>query len=220
MNDIRYIAIADDHALFRKGLISLINLFPNYKILFDSANGEEFIKMLKPSALPNIALLDINMPKMDGYQTSEWLRINYPSVKVLALSTMESETSIIKMIKHGARGYVLKDAEPAELKKAFDELSDLGFFYNEQVTKKVMQSVNQLSDEKSQINKLLNLTPREIEFIKLTCSEKSYQAIAKEMVVSHRTVDGYRDALFKKLNVTTRVGIVLYAVKHKIITIN
>jgi DNA-binding NarL/FixJ family response regulator len=155
-----------------------------------------------------------------GSNISEWLRINYPSVKVLALSTMESETSIIKMIKHGARGYVLKDAEPAELKKAFDELSDLGFFYNEQVTKKVMQSVNQLSDEKSQINKLLNLTPREIEFIKLTCSEKSYQAIAKEMVVSHRTVDGYRDALFKKLNVTTRVGIVLYAVKHKIITIN
>ena len=219
MSDTRYIAIADDHGLFRKGLISLINLFPKYKILFDAANGEEFIKMLKPSALPDIALLDINMPRMDGYQTSEWLRMNYPTVKVLALSTMESETSIIKMIKHGAKGYVLKDAEPAELKRAFDELLVLGFFYNDQVTKKVMQSVTDLSDEKSHISKLLNLTPREIEFIKLTCTEKSYQAIAQEMSISHRTVDGYRDSLFKKLHVTTRIGIVLFAVKNKIITI-
>lgn len=219
MPDTRYIAIADDHALFRKGLMSLINLFPNYKILFDAANGEEFIQMLKPSALPDIALLDINMPKMDGYQTSEWLRVNYPNVKVLALSTMEAEASIIKMIKHGAKGYVLKDAEPAELKRAFDELLDLGFFYNELVTKKVLQSFSQLSDDNSQISKLLNLSPREIEFIKLACSEKSYQDIAKEMLVSHRTIDGYRDSLFKKLNVTTRVGMVLYAIKNKLIVI-
>jgi DNA-binding NarL/FixJ family response regulator len=219
MNEVKYIAIADDHSLFRKGLISLINLFPNYKILFDAANGEEFIKYLKPSALPDIALLDINMPKMDGYQTSQWLRINYPSVNVLALSTMEAETSIIKMIKHGAKGYVLKDAEPAELKQAFDEILSRGFFYNELITKKVLQSITLLTDEKSEINTLVKLTPKELEFLKLTCTEKNYHEIASDMRVSHRTVDGYRENLFKKLNVSTRVGLVMFAVKNKIVNV-
>jgi len=217
MSDIKYIAIADDHSLFRKGLISLINLFPNYKILFDAPNGEEFINMLKPSALPDIALLDINMPKMDGYQTSEWLRVNYPQVNVLALSTMEAEASIIKMIKHGAKGYVLKDAEPAELKQAFDELLARGFFYNELITKKVLQSISMLTDQKSDFSTLLNLSTKEIEFIKLACTEKNYHEIATEMLVSHRTIDGYREILFKKLNVTTRVGLVIYAFRNKIV---
>ncbi len=217
MNDTKYIAIADDHALFRKGLISLINLFPNYKILFDAANGEEFLKLIKPSALPDIALLDINMPIMDGYQTAEWLRINYPDIKILALSTMDSETSIIKMIRHGARGYVLKDAEPSELKQAFDEVLSRGFFYNDLVTKKVLQSIHLLTDDKSSMNILMKLNERELEFLKLACSEKTYYHIAKEMFVSERTVDGYRDALFKKLNVSTRVGLVMFAIKNEIV---
>lgn len=217
MNDTKYIAIADDHALFRKGLIALINLFPNYKILFDASNGEEFINCIQPSALPDIALLDITMPKMDGYQTAEWLRVNYPEVKTLALSTMEAETSIIKMIKHGAKGYVLKDAEPAELKRAFDEVLSRGFYYNELVTRKVLQSIHLLADDKSEINTLAKLSTREIDFLKLACSEKSYQQIAKEMFVSERTVDGYRDSLFRKLNITTRVGLVMYAIKNGIV---
>lgn len=217
MNDTKYIAIADDHALFRKGLIALINLFPNYKILFDAANGEEFIKLLKPSALPDIALLDITMRKMDGYETAAWVRANYPEVKILALSTMEAETSIIKMIKYGAKGYVLKDAEPSELKQAFDEVLNRGFFYNELVTRKVLQSIHLLANDKSEINTLAKLSSREIDFLKLACSEKTYHQIAKEMFVSERTVDGYRDALFNKLNITTRVGLVMYAIKNNIV---
>jgi DNA-binding NarL/FixJ family response regulator len=219
MSDTRYIAIADDHSLFRKGLISLINFFPNYKILFDAANGDEFIKMLKPGSLPDIALLDISMPVLDGYQTAEWLRVNHPEVNVLALSTMEDETSIIKMIKHGAKGYVLKDAEPAELKLAFDEILTRGFFYNDLLSKKVLQSINQLTDPNSHIHTLIRLSSKEIEFIKLACTEKNYHEIANEMFVSHRTIDGYRNTLFKKLNVTTRVGLVMYAVKNKIVVI-
>jgi DNA-binding NarL/FixJ family response regulator len=219
MSNTRYIAIADDHSLFRKGLMSLIELFPNYKILFDAANGEEFIKMLKPSAVPHIALLDINMPKMDGYQTAEWLRVNYPKVNVLALSTMEAETSIIKMIKHGAKGYILKDAEPSELKRAFDELMDHGFFYNQLVSKKILQALHLITDENSEINTFVNLSIKEVEFIKLMCTEKNYQDIANEMGLSTRTIDGYRDSLFRKLNVTTRVGLVMYAVRNKIVNV-
>jgi len=99
MRDTKYIAIVDDHTMFRKGLISLINLFPNYKVLFDAANGKDFIKQLQPRHVPDILLLDIAMPEMDGYLTANWVKTNYPSIKILALSTMDSETAIIKMIK-------------------------------------------------------------------------------------------------------------------------
>jgi DNA-binding NarL/FixJ family response regulator len=159
------------------------------------------------------------MPKMDGYQTAEWLRVNYPKVNVLALSTMEAETSIIKMIKHGAKGYILKDAEPSELKRAFDELMDHGFFYNQLVSKKILQALHLITDENSEINTFVNLSIKEVEFIKLMCTEKSYQEIANEMGLSTRTIDGYRDSLFRKLNVTTRVGLVMYAVRNKIVNV-
>ncbi|SDF00145.1 response regulator transcription factor [Chitinophaga filiformis] len=219
MPDTKYIAIVDDHTMFRKGLSILINLFPAYEVLFEAANGKELIDKIDPDRLPDIVLLDVNMPDMDGYASAEWLRVNYPDVKVLALSTMDAETAIIKMIRHGAKGYILKDAEPAELKQAFDEVLTLGYYYNELVTRKVMQSINHLIDEKSPLNAIVKLSDREMEFMRLACSEKSYQVIAKEMFVSERTVDGYREALFKKLNVSTRVGLVLYAVRNNLVVL-
>jgi DNA-binding NarL/FixJ family response regulator len=129
---------------------------------------------------------------------------------------MDADTAIIKMIQRGAKGYVLKDADPDELKLAFNEVLSRGFFYNDLVSKKVLNSINLLVDNDSPINKLLKLSTRELEFLKLTCSEKSYQQIAAEMFVSERTIDGYREALFKKLGVSTRVGLVMYAIKNGI----
>jgi DNA-binding NarL/FixJ family response regulator len=219
MAEIKYISIVDDHAMVRKGLASLINLFPNYKVLFDAGDGKEFINLLKPLHIPDIVLLDISMPGMDGYMTAEWLRVNYPEIRVLALSTMDSDTAIIKMIKLGAKGYILKDAHPSELKLAFDEVFSKGYFYNEMVSRKVLQSVNLLVNENSDINAFMKLTDREHQFVKLACSEKSYQEIATEMFVSERTVDGYRDALFRKLSVGTRVGLVIYAIKNGLVKI-
>ena len=110
MSDMKHIAIVDDHTMFRKGLMALINLFPNYSVLFDASNGKDFIAQLNPKHLPDIVLMDITMPEMDGYATAEWLHNNYPEINILALSTMDSEAAIIKMIKSGAKGYVLKDA--------------------------------------------------------------------------------------------------------------
>ena len=213
----KYIAIVDDHAMFRKGLIMLVNMFPNYKVLFDAGNGKEFIKQLNPRHLPDIVLLDITMPEMDGYETAEWLRINHPDIKVLALSTMDADTAIIKMIRHGAKGYVLKDSDPSELKLALDEVLSRGYFYNDLVTRKVMQSINHLVDENNPLPTFAKLSDRELQFLKLACSEKTYQQIAKEMFVSDRTVDGYRDALFKKLNLNTRVGLVMFALKNRLV---
>lgn len=217
-NATKYIAIADDHSLFRKGLAGLINYFPNYKVLFEAANGKDFINQLRPRALPDIALLDISMPEMDGYATAKYLRVNYPEIRVLALSTMDSETAIINMIKCGATGYILKDAEPAELKQAFDDVLNKGYFYNDLVTNKVMQQVNALTDNNNPFNPV-KLTETETAFLKLLCTEKTYKEIAADMHVSARTVDGYRDALFEKLNIKTRTGLVLYTIKNGIVKI-
>lgn len=142
MSNVRYIGIVDDHAMFRKGLAVLINMFPGYEVLLDAANGSDFIKKLQPEQLPDIVLMDINMPEMDGYSTTEWIRDHHPQIKVLALSTMDSETAIIKMIKSGAKGYILKDADTNELKIAFEEVMSRGYFYNEAVTQKILQAVN------------------------------------------------------------------------------
>jgi DNA-binding NarL/FixJ family response regulator len=187
--------------------------------LFDAANGKDFIKQLQPRYLPDILLLDIAMPEMDGYNTAHWVRSNYPEIKILALSTMDTETAIIRMIKNGAKGYVLKDAEPVELKRAFDEVMSLGYYYNDLITRKIIQSVNQLSEENNSIGTFAKLTDKEMNFIKLVCSEKTYFEIAKEMFLSERTIDGYRDVLFKKLNVTSRVGLVMYAIKNGLVKI-
>jgi len=217
MRDTRYIAIVDDHTMFRKGLAVLINLFPNYRVALDVANGKELTDQLLPDQLPDIVLLDIHMPVMDGYATAAWLRSNHPGIRVMALSTMDSDMAIIKMIHQGARGYILKDADPRELQLAFDEILDKGYYYNEILTRKVMQSIHQGNAESG--NGFPKLTDRELEFLHHACSEKNYQQIAREMFLSERTVDGYRESLFKKFNVSNRVGLVLYAIKNQLVNL-
>ncbi len=215
MSDLKYIALIDDHTMFRKGLAVLIDLFPRYRVLMDVSNGREFIDALNIDRLPDIVLLDIHMPVMDGYATAAWLHLNHPAIHVLALSTMDSDTTIIKMIHQGARGYILKDADPKELQVAFDEILAKGYYYNEILTRKVIQSIHHSGPESA--SAFPRLTDRESEFLKHACSEKNYQQIANDMFVSERTVDGYRESLFKKFNVTNRVGLVLYAIKNQLV---
>ncbi len=220
MNDTKYITIVDDHTMFRKGLITLINLFPNYSVLFDAANGKDFIVQLNPKKLPDIVLMDITMPDMDGYATTQWLHKNHPDIKVLALSTMDSESAIIKMIKSGAKGYILKDAEPAELRFAFDEVISQGYFYNELITRKVMSTIGGLVDSKNPVSLFAKLTERELEFLKYCCTEMTYKEMADKMFVSVRTVEGYRDALCEKLDLKSRVGLAMYAIKNQVVNIS
>lgn len=219
MNNKTYIAIVDDHAMFRKSLTVLINLFANFEVLFDAANGRDMISQIKPRQLPDIVLMDISMPVMDGYAATTWLHENHPAIKVLALSTMDAETAIIKMIKSGAKGYILKDADPSELKQAFEEVISRGYFYNELITRKVMNSVSHLTDTKNGIGLFANLTAREIEFLKFVCTELTYKEIADKMCVGVRTAEGYRDALCEKLNLKTRVGLAMYAIKNNLVKI-
>jgi len=217
MLDKHNIAVVDDHTLFRKGLISLINVFPNFEVILEASNGKDFIERLNPEQLPEIVLMDISMPEMDGYATCEWLKSHYPAIKVLALSTMDAETAIIKMIRSGAKGYIVKDADLSELKLAFSELLSIGFFYNELVSRKVIHSISRIVEDNDAVTALQKLSDNELNFLRLSCSEKTYQEIANEMFKSEKTIDGYRAELFKKLNVSSRVGMVMYAIKNGIV---
>ena len=217
MNKNATIALVDDHVLLRNGLAGLINSFNNYTVLFEANHGRDFVSRLDTAQLPDIVLMDIHMPEMDGYETTSWIRENHPQIKVLALSMYDNEAAIIRMFKAGARGYILKDSDPYELESALNSLVTKGYYYTEMVTGRLIHSINAMDDEDSPVKGLIELNEREITFLKLVCSELTYKEIADQMVLSPRTIDGYRDALFDKLNLKTRVGLVMYAIKHGIV---
>lgn len=210
------IVLVDDHTLLRNGLASLVESQGN-TVLFEADDGKEFIEKLDANNLPHIVLMDINMPEMDGFETTLWLKQNHPQVHVLALSMYDNETSIIRMLKCGAKGYILKDSEPAELKTAIDDILNKGFYYSDLVSGKLMHAINKMDDETDDLKNLVPLNERETDFLKYACTEMTYKEIADKMFVSPRTIDGYRDALFEKLKLKTRVGLVMYAIKHGIV---
>jgi two-component system, NarL family, invasion response regulator UvrY len=210
------IVLVDDHSLLRMGLASLVESQGN-TVLFEADDGKEFVEKLDPNNLPHIVLMDINMPEMDGFETTQWLKQNHPQVHVLALSMYDNETSIIRMLKCGAKGYILKDSEPAELKAAINAIMSKGFYYSDLVSGKLMHAINKLDDETDDLKSLAPLNDRETDFLKYACTEMTYKEIADKMFVSPRTIDGYRDALFEKLKLKTRVGLVMYAIRHGIV---
>jgi two-component system invasion response regulator UvrY len=213
------VALVDDHILVRNGLASVINNFGNHDILFEADNGKQCVDQLKAGKIPSLILLDINMPQMNGYDTAAFVRDHYPEIKMLALSMYDSENSIIRMLRNGAGGYILKDIEPLELNAALNAVLSNGYYYSEMITSRLIHKVNDINNIERQFKQIALLNERENEFIKLVCSEMTYKEIAERMCVSPRTVDGYRDMLFEKLNVKTRVGLVLYAIRYGLFTI-
>jgi two-component system, NarL family, invasion response regulator UvrY len=210
MNDKIKLALADDHNLFRKGVEELIDDFENMEILYSVANGKELINKLSSACiLPDICLLDINMPELNGFETAKLIKKNWPDMKVLAVSVYDSEFNIIGMLRAGAGGYILKDAQPEILRKAIETIYEKDFYHSELVTGKIM---HQIISKPTEVTPL-ELNENEIQFLKLSCSEMTYKEIAEVMNISHRTIDGYRDHLFHKLNIKSRTGLVLYALK-------
>ena len=213
------VVLVDDHSLLRNGLAGLIKSFGDYNILFEADNGRDFINRLKPKSLPQVVLMDINMPEMDGYEACLWLKKNHPTIKVLALSMYDNENAVIRMFKAGAKGYILKDCDPSEFKSALDAVVSKGFYYSEMVTGKLIHTISSLDEDDTEVKNVIQLNEREIVFLKLICTELTYKEIAEKMFLSPRTVDGYRDDLFKKLNIRTRVGLVMYAIKNGVVNI-
>ncbi|SCY44954.1 response regulator transcription factor [Flavobacterium anhuiense] len=208
----RKIIIVDDHLLFSQSLELLIKSFGDYEVIERFENGKVFIDYLEEnnSTEIDLILLDVNMPVLDGLSTMQWLKDNRPDLKVIALSVNDDEEIIIKMITNGAKGYLLKDTSPEIFKEAIECVIEKGFYFTELVSGMLINKVN--SD-----NKKICLKEKEIVFIKHACTEMTYKEIASEMCLSPKTIDGYRESLFDKLEIKTRIGLVLYAIKHKIV---
>lgn len=213
------IALVDDHKLFRRALANLLETEEKFEIIFEAESGAEFFDYLRSGQEPEVVLLDISMQGQDGFTVAGKLRKDYPMVRIIAVTVEDNEAAIIKMIKLGARGYVLKDADPDELFTAIDDVHNKGYYYSEYVSKTMANSINYHTrwDKNSDI--LDRLSQREITFLEYICNDLSYKEIAELMSVSVRTVDGYRDSLFQKISVRTRVGLVIFAIKNGVVKI-
>lgn len=210
------ISLVDDHILVREGLASLINSFPNYKVLFESDDGRQLIDKLNEETCPDIILMDITMPEMDGYSTANWLKIHYPNSRVIALTVMDDEFAVIRMLKCGAKGYLLKNCRPQELKQALNAVITKGYYFNDMVSSRLISSINKMGDVQYGQKIKGDLSERERQFLRHLCTDRTYKEIADIMCVSPRTVDSYRDNLLEKLNAKSRIGLVLYAIKHNL----
>jgi len=200
------VAVVDDHTLFRSGLASLIEEFDEINLVFEAKNGIDFQEKLKKSPTLQVVLMDINMPIMDGNSTTKWIKANYPTINVLALSMFEDEKAIIGMLKAGAGGYLLKESKPSELLQAIHTINEKGVYLNELVSGRLL---NALKQERQPI-----FSDRELTFLQYCSTELTYKEIALEMNVSPRTVDNYRESLFAKLNIKSRTGLVVYGIKN------
>lgn len=211
------IGLVDDHSLFRSGIAALLNEVGGVDILFEAANGADCIQLLTRHTTVQVILMDINMPVMDGYDTTSAIKQKYPHIHILALSMYDEDAAIIKMLKAGAGGYVLKESNPKELQRAIVEINTSGFYTNQLVSGRLIRSLQHKENKEAAFNK--HLTDKEIIFLKLCASEMTYKEIADKMGLAARSVDNYRQALFDKLEIKNRVGLVLYALKHNIISV-
>ncbi len=207
----------DDHALLRNGLGIIINSFTGFEVTIQAKHGKEFIELMSSHHKPDIVLLDINMPVMNGYDTAKWIHKHLPGTKILVLSMLNSDYVFIRMLRLGARGFLIKDSKPDQFNKALIQIRDFGYYMNENFSSRNISSTVQDSEDLKTLPP--QLSEKELEFLKLACTEMTYREIAEHMKVSIRTVDSYRDALFNKLNVSNRVGLVLYAIKNGIVMI-
>lgn len=204
-------AIVDDHLLFLKSLALMLQSFQNYEVVIEATNGKDLMdKMTARTIRPDIILIDVNMPLMDGLATATWVAENYPSIKMVALSQNDSDRTVIEMIRAGCCAYLLKDTHPDELEKALHEIVTRGY-YNGDLSNINYRRLLQFEKES------LTITEKEKIFLKYACSDMTYKQVAAAMKVSERTVDGYRETLFHKLNVQSRVGLALEAIRRQLV---
>lgn len=207
------VGLVDDHQLFLKSVSLMLETMNNFEVVLEALNGQDLQQKLTAKAvLPDLMLIDVNMPVMDGVQTATWLQKQYPSIKLMALSMNDKETAIIKMFKAGCCAYLLKDVHPTVLEKALHEVYNKGYYNADAVQFNLGRLLSRMEKE-------VMLSPKEAQFLQLACSEMTYKQIAAEMNVTERTVDGYREALFQKFGVQSRIGLCLEAIRKEFVSL-
>lgn len=218
MNLKHTVAVVDDHHLVRNAIAQLINSLDDFEVLFEADHGADYLEQMKERSvqqlpMPAIVLMDIEMPKLNGYETTLASKQSYPATKILALSMLGDDFSVIKMLKNGASGYLLKNTHPRELEFALKQILANGHYYNEMVHGKISKTQHFVDNQGMLERKGSALTAKEEEYLRLLCTERTQKEIADIMCLSLRTVDWYRTHLVEKLDVKTRIGLVVYAIR-------
>lgn len=212
------VAMADDHILLRNALATLINNTEKCKVIYEASNGKELIDKIKLDNYPDVVILDLNMPIMDGQETATYLLKNHPEIKVLMLTMFDSDLALIRLLKAGVKGFMKKDIHPSELIHAIQTTHENGYYYSPQTSSK-LASLFRDSDVKSKSLDKIMLSEGELEFLKFVCTEMTYKEIAVNLKMNPRAIDGMRDNLFTKLDVKSRVGLAMYTIRHGIVSI-
>jgi len=211
------VAMADDHVLLRHALAALIDQSGTCQVILQASNGNELCRNLKTDCLPDIVILDMNMPEMDGRETAIWLQANFPQVRVLMLTMYDSELALIRLLQAGVKGFMKKDIHPKELLHALHSVMDSGYYYSAHTSSKLAGLFRESLENSLTLQKV-TLSDEEVHFLKLVCSEMTYKEIAHEMKLNPRAIDGIRDILFTRLDVKSRIGLAMYAIRHGLVT--
>jgi len=203
--------------LLRNALASLIDSFGNCKVIYQCGTGRELTTSIASGTLPDVVILDLNMPEMDGFETATWLQQHHPAIHVLMLTMYDSELSLIRLLQCGVKGFLKKDVHPSELKFAIQSVMQSGYYYSAHTTGKLANLFRNTPEGNNSLQKNM-LSDPEMEFLKLACSDLTYKEIAQQMGLNPRTVDTLRDQLFVKLDVKSRVGLAMVALRHGVVS--
>ena len=211
------IAIADDYKIFREGIKKCMASDKNMVVVLEADNGEDLVNNIDTTK-PDVVIMDLKMPIMDGMEATQLIRKKYPDLKVLVVTMYDDDKFIIHLMEIGANGYLLKNAEPDEIRKAIYAVKENGYYFNDLVNKALLKKLVLKTNIKPSFNQNVELSERELEVLKLICEEKTATEIAKEIFLSPRSVEGIRQRLIEKIGVRNTAGLVMFAVKSGMIS--
>jgi two-component system, NarL family, invasion response regulator UvrY len=210
------IVLVDDHVLFRNALAALINKFDNCAVIAEAGNGCELIKVIDSGAVPDLLILDLNMPQMDGFDTAKWIKAHHPEINILILTMYDTEITMIRLLQAGVKGFLKKNASPWDLESAIRNVMQSGYCYTSNMSGKLINLFRKSQEQSAIMNSMLS--DMEMTFLKYSCTDMTYSEIADEMNVKPRIVELIRDKLFKKLGVNSRQGLAMNSIRHCIYT--
>lgn len=214
--DIINVAIADDHKIFRKGVILSLKAYHNIHFMLEAENGEELIKGIELEQ-PDIVLMDLKMPVKDGIETTKYLNKHFPSIRILILTMFEDERFVGHLMDSGANGYLLKSTDPAEIKQGIMDVMKTGFYLNNFVNRVLIKKNYSKQKFNPNLNSEIVISEREKEVLSLVCMEYTAHEIAQKMEISARTVEAIKDRLMERFGVKNSVGLVFFAMKNSLI---